>query len=93
MTDFITEEMVEKAARAIIDRPPATIAGDYMLGRAKLEARAALTAALPLIVEECAKVVETQVPGFITDYAMRDRTPTEIAARIRSLLPTTTKEG
>jgi hypothetical protein len=95
MTDFITEEMVEKAARAAYERqyPGGHWGASCLADDFKDNARAALTAALPLIVERCAKEAETQVPGFITDYAMRDRTPTEIAARIRSLLPTTTKEG
>lgn len=55
---ILTPEIIEKAARAIIDRPPATIAGDYMLGRAKEDARAAISSVLPDIVEACAKVAQ-----------------------------------
>jgi hypothetical protein len=55
-TSLITEEMVEKAARAIIDRPPATIAGDYRLGRAKCDARACLEAVLPMVGERMGEI-------------------------------------
>lgn len=65
---ILSDEIVEKAARAILNRPCATISGDYMLGRAKLEARAALTAVLPEVIEKCAKVADGQASEFYQKY-------------------------
>lgn len=82
-----------------MDRPPAMIEGDYMLGRAKLEARAALEAVLPDIAEACAKVADCQptvdltedeqkepvmMAGFMGEFGMKRA----IASSIRSLTKT-----
>ena len=82
MTDFITEEMVEKAARAAWDRRYGNLADgefDSWKEAYRNDARAALIAALPLIVE--------RIAGFAAGYDM------DTATAIRSLLPTTTKEN
>jgi hypothetical protein len=108
MTDFITEEMREAVARALFrhewqegsdpiqfDDPDSEYqrTHEYWLAAS----RAALTAALPLVIEECAKVADPDAPKVEWSDSPYLRgvydAATDIAQAIRSLLPTTTKEG
>jgi hypothetical protein len=111
MTDFITDAMVEKAARALFEQEwlPADLSqsgkeAQWRESREYFEtsARAALTAALPLVIEECAKVIEDNQEVIEIGPNKNRRTVQPriegnlsglaFARAIRSLLPTTTKE-
>lgn len=70
---LITDELTEKVARAI--------AGSEWRYYT-VEATAALTAALPDIVEACAKVADAEVPGW---HMQTGNPPARIATAIRSL--------
>jgi hypothetical protein len=106
MTDFITEEMVEKAARAAYERqyPGGLWEASCLTDDFRDNARAALTAALPLIVEECCKAVRKEAEAHLGDIREGDEEGAKMVKHavsclltveedIRSLLPTTTKEG
>jgi hypothetical protein len=70
MSDILTDEMVEKAARAAYERqyPGGLWEASCLTDDFRDNARAALTAALPLIVEECRQAIITPPAAMLADY-------------------------
>lgn len=83
---ILTDELIEKAALAMRDRPRGVVY-DAVMDRHRLDARACLEAILPDVVEKCAQVVERTIPYGFEPY---NRVRRKSAAHIRSLL---NKEG
>ncbi len=97
---ILTDELIEKAALAMRDRPRGVVY-DPVMDRHRLNARACLEAILPDIVEKCAQTAEGELlPGStqyrtegagdwsVTSFYGKGRI--DSAASIRSLL---NKEG
>lgn len=63
---ILTDELIEKAALAMRDRPTGLYTS--VLGRHRLDARAALEAILPEVVEKCAQALINSGCAAPADY-------------------------
>lgn len=84
---ILTDELIEKAALAMRDRPTGLYTS--VLGRHRLDARAALEAILPDVVENCAQALISAGCAAPADYnwsAGWDAAVENGAHSIRSLL-------